>query len=123
MAGERIDINKIVKEQVELIKTEEVIKKILEKINSQINQLCVSVSSLVCTSQNLNKNHFQVEELQLKSQEAENFTEEVVIDIYGNEQPVQSVDEINRQPLNLNIGSQSMRSIDDMGETDDDTQM
>lgn len=42
MAHERIDINKVVKEQVELIKTEEIIKKILERINSQINQLCVS---------------------------------------------------------------------------------
>lgn len=47
MAQERTDINKIVKEQVELIKTEEIIKKILERINSQINQLCVRYDDFV----------------------------------------------------------------------------
>lgn len=36
------DINKVVKEQLELLKTEEQIKKMLEKINTQINQLVVS---------------------------------------------------------------------------------
>lgn len=61
---------------------------------------------------------FQVEELQLKSQEAENMTGEVEIELSGSDQVVtQSIDEINRQPLNLNIGSQSTRSME---ETDDD---
>lgn len=36
------DINKVVKEQLELVKAEEQIKKMLEKINAQINQLVVS---------------------------------------------------------------------------------
>uniref|UniRef100_A0A336LHP9 CSON001321 protein n=1 Tax=Culicoides sonorensis TaxID=179676 RepID=A0A336LHP9_CULSO len=98
MANDRIDINKIVKEQVELIKTEEIIKKILERINSQINQLCV-------------------EELQMKSQEAETMTGEVEIELSGNDLPTQSIDEINKQPLNLNIGTQSTRSLE---ETDDE---
>lgn len=53
----------------------------------------------------------------MQSQEAENITGEIEIELSGNDQPLQSIDEINRQPLNLNIGSQSMRSME---ETDED---
>lgn len=45
MTQPRGDINKIVKEQLELMKTEETLKKIIEKINMQINQLCVRLNS------------------------------------------------------------------------------